>query len=575
VERVVVAAARSAPVLRTLAVRDFVIVDRLELAFDTGFSVLTGETGAGKSILIDALGLLLGDRADPATVREGSARAELEAEFDLSSEPAVREWLEREDLVGDDAACIVRRVIEAGGRSRAFINGRSVTLAQLRELGEQLVDIHGQHVHQRLARPAEQRAILDGYGGHESLVAQVGQAWQAWRDAALARQQAERDAASLAERRDSLAADVDRLDALAFDPVEWEAINDEHSRLAHAESLTEAAAASLAIIEEGDSALLSGLSSALSRLREAAGVDRTAREVLELAEGAEAQLKEAARELRHYLDRLELDPRRLQALDARLAAVHEVARRYRVPPPGLVEVGQRLRDELAALGALADPQALAATEAAAEQAYRRAATALGRARARAASRLGEAVTASLQGLAMEGGRFEAALLPAAPAADSPVAGSRYGDERVEFRVAANPGTTPAALGSVASGGELARIGLALRTAASAVAPVPVLVFDEVDAGIGGRVAEIVGRLLRELGEGRQSLCVTHLPQVAAGARWQYRVAKQVADGRTRSSVERLPEAERVEEIARMLGGVRISETTRRHAAELLQGARGD
>jgi DNA repair protein RecN (Recombination protein N) len=575
VERVAVAAARVAPVLRSLAIRDFVIVDRLELAFDTGFSVLTGETGAGKSILIDALGLLMGDRADPAAVREGCARAELEAEFDLSGEPAARGWLERADLVGDEAACLVRRVIEAGGRSRAFVNGRSVTLAQLRELGEQLVDIHGQHVHQRLVRPAEQRAILDEYGGHGALAAEVAVAWQAWRDAALRRREAERDVASLAERRASLAADLERLDALAFDPAEWEAVNDEHARLAHAESLTEATAAALATIEDGESALLSGLSSALSRLREAAAVDRAAREALELAEGAEAQLKEAARELRHYLDRLELDPRRLQALDARLAAVHEAARRHRVAPAALGELALRLREELGALGVLADPQALAAAESAAGEVYRQAAGRLRRARARAGKTLAEAVTATMQGLAMEGGRFEVALVPAGPAADAPVPGSRHGDESVEFRVAANPGTTPGALGSVASGGELARIGLALRAVASASAPVPVLVFDEVDAGIGGRVAEIVGRLLRELGVGRQTLCVTHLPQVAASARWQYRVAKQVRDGRTTSSVERLPEAERVEEIARMLGGVRIGEATRRHAAEMLEAARAD
>ncbi|MBY0437472.1 MAG: DNA repair protein RecN, partial [Burkholderiales bacterium] len=368
----------------------------------------------------------------------------------------------------------------------------------------------------------------------------------------------------------------------------------EHARLGNAAALIESAEYALAALGDGEGSALAQVSTVLARLRDSASVDREAEAALELMAGADAQLKEAARELRHYRDRLDIDPARLRELDARIEAVQDAARRFRVPPAELGLLRVRLEGELRKLDQAGDPRALAAAEAAARTGYKEAAALLTRARQRVATRLARAVTEAMQTLAMDGGRFEAVLLPvagpggasaagrpvarpavraAAVAADSP--GSSHGDETIEFRVSANPGMPPAALASVASGGELSRISLALRKVTSAATRVPLLVFDEVDAGIGGGVAEIVGRLLRDLGRTHQVMCVTHLPQVAASARRQYHVVKRVAGGQTVSRVEPLDDAGRVEEIARMLGGVRITATTRQHADELLRQARED
>jgi len=571
---------RRGPALRALSIRDFVIVDRLDLDFGAGFSALTGETGAGKSILIDALGLLLGDRADPGVVRPGRARAELSAEFDIADEPPVAEWLAAHDLADPDGgACLLRRVIEVGGRSRAFINGRGVTLGQLRDLGEQLVDIHGQHSHQSLARPAEQRAILDGFGGHHDLLRRTGAAWQQWQDASRALQDAQRGREELAQRREALEWQTRQLAALAFDADDWQAVNAEHARLGNAAALIESAEFALSALGDGEGSALAQVSAMLSRLRDSARVDHEANAALELMASADAQLKEAARALRHYRDRLDIDPARLRELDARIEAVQDAARRFRVPPAELGQLRVRLEAELNQLDQAADPRALAAAEAAARAAYRDAAALLTRARQKAAPRLGRAVTEAMQTLAMQGGSFEVVLMPVSPGgragADADTPGSSHGDEGIEFRVSANPGMRSAALASVASGGELSRISLALRKVTSAVTRVPLLVFDEVDAGIGGGVAEIVGRLLRELGRTHQVMCVTHLAQVAASAAQQYQVVKRVAGGQTVSRVEPLDDAARLEEIARMLGGVRITATTRQHADELLRQARED
>jgi DNA repair protein RecN (Recombination protein N) len=580
-----VAAPCATAVLRALAVRDFVIVDRLDLEFDAGFSALTGETGAGKSILIDALGLLLGGRAEAGVVRAGCERAELSAEFDVGALPAVSAWLREQALDGDEpesggeaGSCLLRRVIDAGGRSRSFINGRSATVAQLRELGEHLVDIHGQHSHQSLGRAAEQRTIVDGYAGHGDLVERVAQAWRQWQGAHQACSAAERDQAALAARREELQWQCAQLAELAFDAEAWQAVNAEHARLGNAAALIESAEFALEALGDGESAALSHTGAALARLRESAAVDREADAALELVAGADAQIKEAVRELRHYRDRLDIDPQRLRVLDARIEAVQDAARRFRVPPAELGELQLRLAGELEALGALADVRALAAAEAAARSAYREAAAVLRKSRERAADRLGRAVSAEMQALAMAGGRFEVKLVPLPePAAGEPqgaavLRGSRHGDETIEFHVAINPGSAGGPLAAVASGGELSRISLALRKVTSTVTRVPVLIFDEVDNGIGGAVAEIVGRMLRDLGRTRQVMCVTHLPQVAASAGRQFQVSKQARDGQTVSRVERLDAAGRIEELARMLGGVQITATTRRHAEELLQHA---
>ena len=579
-----------AAALRGLSIRDFLIVDRLELEFDAGFSALTGETGAGKSILIDALGLLLGGRADASVVRPGKDRAELSADFDPAGNAGVEAWLTSHELAdAEGGACLLRRVIDAGGRSRSFINGRAVTLGQLRELGRQLVDIHGQHSHQSLAQPAEQRAIVDGFGGHAILAQRVAGAWQQWQAASNLRIAAERDHAALAARREELEWQTAQLATLGFDAVDWQAVNAEHARLGNASALIEGAESALAALSDGEMAALAQVGAVLARLRDSAALDREAEAALELVAGADAQLKEAVRELRHYRDRLDVDPTRLRELDSRIEAVQDAARRFRVPPAELDALRKRLETALRGLDEMADPKALAAAEASARAGYREAAALLTRARRRAADTLGRAVTAAMQTLAMSGGRFEIALLPVRAAAgesgadqagvsaevDRMVEGGRHGDEQIEFRVSANPGMPMAPLATVASGGELSRIGLALRKVASAVTGTPVLVFDEVDAGIGGGVAEIVGRLLRELGETRQVMCVTHLPQVAASARRQYQVVKRTVAGQTVSRVEPLDALARVEEIARMLGGLKITATTRQHADELLRNAQRD
>ncbi|MBC7778568.1 MAG: AAA family ATPase, partial [Proteobacteria bacterium] len=348
------------PALRALSIRDFVIVDRLDLEFDAGFTALTGETGAGKSILVDALGLLLGDRAEAGVVRAGTERAELSVEFDVSGHPDVAAWLGEHTLADRDAgACLVRRVIDAGGRSRSFINGRSVALGQLRELGEQLVDIHGQHTHQSLARAAEQRAIVDAFGGHADLVRQVSVAWQHWHAAAGARIDAERDRALLASRREELAWQTAQLATLDFDANDWQAVNAEHARLGNAASLIESAEFALDALNEGEAAALVQVGAALARLRDTAAIDGEAEAALELVGSAEAQLKEAARALRHYRDRLDIDPVRLAELDARIQAVQDAARRFRVPPAELGDLRQRLEREMLALSQSADPTVLA------------------------------------------------------------------------------------------------------------------------------------------------------------------------------------------------------------------------
>ena len=548
--------------LLALNIQDFVIVDRLRLEFAPGFAVLTGETGAGKSILVDALLLVLGGRADAGVVRAGRERAEVAAEFDLSDLPAVSALLAELDLAGDDGECLLRRVIDAGGRSRAYVNGRPCTATQLREIGERLVDIHGQHEHQSLMRPAEQRALLDGFAGAGALVAEVAAAHRRWRTAIDAFDAAQSQSAAMAEERERVEWQVRELVQLGLTVDEWQVLQSDHGRLAHAAALIEGAEASLEALSEGDNACLGIVSATVSRVRQLAQHDPSLGEVLEVLEPAEIQLKETVHALRHYRQRLDLDPARLRQVEARLDAVVTLSRKYRVPPEALPERLAEFEGRLAKLEASSDPAALARQVDDALRDFDKIAAVLTRERRRAAQELGEAVTASMQSLAMAGGRFEVVLVPVAePAA--------VGREQVEFRMAGHAGGVLAPVSRVASGGELARLSLAIQTVTSRVAPVPTLVFDEVDSGIGGGVAEIVGRMLEALGEGRQTLCITHLPQVAAAADHHWRVAKRVVDGVTLSTVEALAPEARVEEIARMLGGVEITTKTREHAAEML------
>ena len=546
--------------LQRLIVRDFVIVDRLELEFGAGFGALTGETGAGKSILVDALSMALGERADAAVVRTGAERADISAEFDVPPGGELEAWLRAGDY--DSDACLLRRVVDSAGRSRAYINGAAATLGQLREAAGFLADIHGQNAHHSLLRGEAQRDLLDAHAGAQTLAREVAAAHGAWRAAREARAAAEKDVEATVRERELLEWQVQELAALAFDAADWDETEQEQRRLGNASALLEGAAAALAALEEGETASLPQLQHVGARLTDLTAVDPTLAEAAQMFESALIQLGESAQALRRYQDRLELDPGRLSELDQRIEAVTQMARKHRVPPEELPDLLQALQTRLAELVLRADPAALAERERKAEEVFRGVAKKLSSLRAKTAKALAAAVTTGMQEMAMAGGRFDIALEPVPE-------GASFGLESVEFRVSANAGQPLRALARVASGGELSRIGLALQVIASQANPAGTLIFDEVDVGIGGRVAEIVGRMLHQLGRSRQVLCVTHLPQVAAQADWQWSIAKQTRDGATTSSVAVLDRDARIGEIARMLGGEKITETTRRHAAEML------
>jgi DNA repair protein RecN (Recombination protein N) len=547
--------------LQRLSIRDFVIVDRLELAFAGGFGALTGETGAGKSILLDALSLALGERADAGVVRNGCGKADVAAEFDLPPGEELAAWLAEQGLEAADGVLILRRAIDAAGRSKAWINGTPATLAQLRALGQWLADIHGQHAHHALLRAETQRALLDAHGGAEALA--VAARWREWQHLAGLRQAAERDTAASVRERELLGWQLAEWKELAFDVGEWREIHAEHGRLAHAADLMSGVGEALDALGDGERAAYAVLGHCSSRLSAMAAIDPALSEVRELLDTAAIQTDEALHALRRYRDRLDLDPERLAAVERRIAAVMDVARKHKTAPEKLPALAAEWQGRLDTLEASADPARLAAAEEAARQAFDAAAARLTEVRRTAAAALSSSITETMQSLAMVGGRFEAALI------DSEA--SVHGRETVEFQVAVNPGQSLRALAKVASGGELSRIGLAIQVMSSRDSATPTLIFDEVDVGIGGRVAEIVGQLLHRLGQDRQVLCVTHLPQVAARADWQWRIAKETRDGQALSAVAPLDGPARVEEIARMLGGVDITDATRRHAAEMLTG----
>ncbi|SAL75830.1 DNA repair protein RecN [Caballeronia telluris] len=548
--------------LRHLSIRDFVIVAALDLEFDSGFTVFSGETGAGKSILIDALALTLGARGDASVVRTGEARADITAEF--STHEGVSHWLEEHALVADESDTVMlRRVVDSNGRSRAFINGTPATLTQLREVGEMLVDIHGQHAHQLLMRPDAQRELFDTHAGLTETTASVTRAYRAWREAAQAVDAALSRDRELQLERERLAWHLSEFDKLAPQPGEWEDVSAEHHRLSHSASLIDGVQGALDALSESDAAMITQLAAIVSKLRGLADIDPALSDVLASLEPAEIQLQEASYSLSHYAQRLELDPDRLAQVEKRMDQLHSTARKFRLQPETLPEEHEARRQQLAQLDAAADLDALRATESKAKDAYLAEAKVLSKARAKAAKALGAAVTVGMQELSMAGGRFDVALVPLAE-------GGANGLEQIEFRVAGHAGVALRPLAKVASGGELARISLALAVIASTASPTPTLIFDEVDTGIGGGVAEVVGRLLHQLGRDRQVLCVTHLPQVAARGDQHFQVAKAGdSNGGTVSTVTALDKAKRVEEVARMLGGIEITATTRKHAKEML------
>ncbi len=543
--------------LRRIALRDFVIVRELDLDLSAGFSVLTGETGAGKSILIDALQLALGARADATAVREGAARADITAEFDLPAGLAA--WLEEAGFENGDML-LLRRSIDAQGKSRAWVNGSPATATQLRQAADFLVDIHGQHAWQSLTRPEAVRGLLDAYAGASTQ--RLLSLWQSWRAAQKTLAEARTAQDTLQRERERLAWQIAEVDKLAPGADEWEDLNASHTRLAHAQSLMDAAQAALDILEGEEGGATSLLAKAQSGLEGQAHLEPEFQALAEVISSSLAQAEDAAHTLHAYLRRTDLDPQRLAELDERMSLWMSLARRYKRPPEELPAVLASWRTDLAQLDAAADLAGLEAAERRAHEAWLAEARSLSKARAKAAPQLALAITQAMQGLGMQGGRFDVAL----EKLDQP---AQHGLEDVSFLVAGHAGSTPRPVGKVASGGELSRIALAIAVTTSQLGSAQTLIFDEVDSGVGGAVAETVGRLMKQLGRDRQVLAVTHLPQVAACADHHLVVAKRAGKDGTASSVAPVHGEQRVAEVARMLGGERLSGTTLAHAKEML------
>ncbi len=549
--------------LQSLSIRDFVIVDQLDLDFSSGLTVLTGETGAGKSILIDALSLALGARAESGMIRQGCEKTEISVCFRVQAHDGILRWLEDNAIELDQGELIFRRVLYQDGRSRAFLNGQSVTLQQLKEIGEELVDIYSQNAHHSLLKLATQRDILDDYAGASELAKSTAQLYQAWHQLREQREKMEQSAEQYQHELALLRDQCRELKQLNFTVAEWESLQQEHYRLSNAAELMSGCELILDTLSESDVAAMRQLNLARQQLQKMREIDPAFNEAYDTLQSGVIQVEESGRLVKRYLQQADLDPEKLAEVDARLQAVHATARKYRVRPEGLPELLVDSEQRMQELSAYADDGELKKREQAAEQAYLAAAQQLSDLRQQAAPKLSQQITTHMQAMALAGGQFQVALNTQTPAAS--------GLEQVEFLVAGHAGAEPRALNKVASGGELSRISLAIRVATAAQTQVQTMIFDEVDVGIGGGVAEIVGKLLRQLSASRQALVITHLPQVAAQGQHHLKVSKHSAQGATLSQIQALSEAERVEELARMLGGVEITDTTRRHAQEMLRG----
>ncbi len=550
--------------LRSLHIRDFVIVDELDIDLENGFTVLTGETGAGKSILLDALSLALGERADPSQIREGKNRSEISAIFSLNAtlKELVTPWFNEHDFSLDEDVIMVKRVIDTSGRSKAFINGSTATLSQLKEMAEYFVDIHGQHAHQLLLKSGAQRDLLDKQAKLEPLVNDVKILYQAWQQAVKQLKLAKEAGESLQKEQERLSWQLEELDALAPKNGEWAEIEVEHARLANAAKLIEGSQLAVQLLQEQDSNAEELLSRAFHEIADLAKLDSHLEDAKIAIESAQIQISEAGHSLNRYLQKIDVDPDRLEIVEERLKALHSAAKKFKVSPEDLPSTWQEIKEKVAAIKNSQDLDALEAKLQETHAAYLKSAKKLSQERAKAAKAMETAVTAAMQDLAMSGGIFAIQLEPLSE-------GSMHGLEQVDFLVAGHPGVTPKSLSKVASGGELARISLAISVITSKASHIPTLIFDEVDSGIGGAVAETVGKRLKELGQAHQVLCVTHLPQVAAEGHQHWKVTKETHENVTISSMTCLNRQDRVEEIARMLGGAEITDTTRRHARELL------
>jgi DNA repair protein RecN (Recombination protein N) len=556
--------------LTSLYVRHFAVVEAAEVSFGPGLTVVSGETGAGKSLLVDALMLLAGARADSGMVRAGSDRAELAAEFDLTDLAEARAWLSREEL-DEDGGCQLRRVIRAEGSSRAWINGRPANARQLGELAALLVEIHGQHEHQALLSRPHQLALLDAYAGHDDLLVQVRESAMQWRELA-ARMRKLSGGDDRDQRLELLRHEIESLEKWSLPAADLVELESSHKRLANAGRLAEGSTSVLELLD-GDSefALRRALGRTHAELSKLAALDDKLAPLLDLLDNAGIQLTEAADGLGRYAQDVDLDPERFSEVDNHLARLHELSRRHRLPAAELHDKLAALRAEHDELEGAGDAlEALATQSRRLELAHADAAARLSEARSLAAGRLGEEVSALMNELGMAGGQLQVELEPAAAVEPDP-----QGRERCEFLVSANPGQPPRALRKVASGGELARISLAIEVATLGKDTVGSMIFDEVDTGIGGAIAEVVGQKLRALGAQRQVLCVTHLPQVAAQGHAHLRVSKHSDDDSTRTRIEKLDAAGRRDELARMLGGLEITRETRAHARQMLDRAQTD
>ncbi|TNF07588.1 MAG: DNA repair protein RecN [Gammaproteobacteria bacterium] len=552
--------------LTSLSVNNFTLVESLEVDFSTGMSALTGETGAGKSLVLDALAMALGDRADTDRIREGQERAEVAALFDISQSSEAQHWLAENDFAADNDECLLRRVITREGRSRGYINGQSVTMQQLRELGEMLIDIHSQHEHQSLLRKDSHRQILDAYAGSSELAASVRNSQQQWSRLNQQLQQLTNASDELNARKALLQFQLQEFEELGLAEDELARLEEQQQLLANAESILKDSHALIELCREGDTFnLQDGLNRAVQLLSTMPNKPQGLLEAEKLLNSALIEVEEAGREVQHHLEGFELDPEQLQDIEDRLSAIYQLARKHRIHAEQLPDKQTELQQELDDLTGGAE--SLETLQQQVDQLmaqYQQQAQALSKQRRAAATQLSAQIEQQFTSLSMKGARFAVELHPGNP--DKP---SAHGLESVEFLIATNPGTEPKPLSKIASGGELSRISLAIQVIAARHATIPTLVFDEVDVGIGGATANVVGELLRELGNRGQVICVTHQPQVAACAHHQLRVSKQTGQNTAHSDIQPLAEPERIEEIARMLGGASITDTSRDHARELL------
>jgi DNA repair protein RecN (Recombination protein N) len=550
--------------LINLSILDFVIVDKMSLDFKPGFSALTGETGAGKSILIDALSLALGQRNEGGVVRLHQDKADISAIFDIQNNNEVIDWLKENELESDNAELILRRVIHADGKSRAFINGKVSTLQQLKELGESLVDIYSQNSHHSLLKLSSQRQILDNFGGHSDLAAEVYLLYQTWHKLHIQKIEYEKNAQiysdELAELRDKLR----ELKQFAFTLADWETLQQDHSMMSHGSELIENINFCIEVLEKDDTAISNRLHLVQQKISHSVAIDEKLKESSDLMDSICIQTQELIRSLNRYLQKVDLDPERLKDIEARIQAIHNFGRKHRIKPEEFEATLISWQARMDELESFQSDEGIDAKEKAALEAFNQKADLLTQARKKAAETLGQNITDAMQKLSFSHGRFEVKLTPQEP--------SLHGLEQIEFLAAPHLGAEARPIHKAASGGELSRLSLAIRVASISKANVPCMIFDEVDVGIGGSVAEIVGKLLKELGshDQRQVLVITHLPQVASLAVHHYKVSKTQENNQTLSHIHLMDEKMRVDEIARMLGGISITDTTREHAKEMLQ-----